>query len=619
MRTLRTSASTETSRLLGIVAAVVAVATLYFARVVFIPLALALLFTLLLTPVVTFLEKIWVPRLLAILLVVACLATLLGFMGWRSSQQFIQLTDQLPTYKKTLIDKIHALRGPSSQGFNNATNTVKELEKEIGTVAPGSVTATDSKRTPPTPGSSPAHPLNVEVVPPTNPLEALQNMLGPLATVGVVIIFAIFMLMGREDLRNRMIRLAGRGHLKVITEAIDDATRRINRYLFLQLVINSVYGLIIGISLQLIGIPNASLWGVAAGVLRFLPYVGPPLAALMPVVLSLAIFPGWHHALLTAGLFVVLEILVANFIEPYAYGTHIGLSPLAILVAAVFWTLIWGFPGLVLSTPLTVCLVVMGRYVPSLGFLAVLLGDEPVLSPPAQYYQRLLAGDQTEAKQVLEQFLEQNSLEELYNALIIPALNLAEQDRHRNELDEDTQNFIYQSTSEFAEELAADSTSELVDVTPEESPRTAGEIRNGGHIEVLCIPARDDADAVAALLLSQLLVRQGHAAECIPIGARSEMLAQVGEFNPEVVFISALPPFAVGHAQALYTRLRAQSPNLEIVVCLWHFEGDSQKNVARFKLAKGHALFTTLPQVLQHMAFRKELIVSGEKQAQPLS
>jgi hypothetical protein len=285
------------------------------------------------------------------------------------------------------------------------------------------------------------------------------------------------------------------------------------------------------------------------------------------------------------------------------------------LVAAVFWTLIWGFPGLVLSTPLTVCLVVLGRYVPSLRFLAVLLGDEPVLSPPAQYYQRLLAGDQTEAKQVLEEFLEQNSLEELYNSVVIPALSLAEQDRHRHELDEDTQNFIYQSTSEFAEELAADCPSQLVDLTPAETSKTSQEIRDTGHIEVLCIPARDDADAVVALLLSQLLERQSHAAESIPIGARSEMLAQVAELKPAVVCISALPPFAVGHAQALYTRLRAQSPNLEIVVCLWHFEGDSEKNTKRFKLAKGHALFTTVPQVLHHMAFRTELIASGEKQA----
>jgi predicted PurR-regulated permease PerM len=614
MQATRASTSSETSRLLGMVTAIVVVTTLYFARVVFIPLALALLFTLLLTPLVTFLEKIWVPRLLAILIVVVGLAGLLGLLGWQTSQQFVDLTNELPVYKRTLVDKIHSLKGPGSQRFNNATDTVKELEKEIGTVAPGSATATDSRRTPPAPGSSPTHPLTVEVVPPTNPLESVQNMLGPLATVGVVIIFAVFMLMGREDLRNRMIRLAGRGHLKVMTEAIDDATHRINRYLFLQLVINSSYGIVIGVTLHLIGIPNASLWGVFAGILRFLPYVGPPLAALMPVILSLAIYPGWHHALLTAGLFAVLELLVANFIEPYAYGTHIGLSPLAILVAAVFWTLIWGFPGLVLSTPLTVCLVVMGRYIPSLSFLAVLLGDEPVLSPQAHYYQRLLAGDQAEAKEVLDEFLEQHSLEELYDSVVIPALSLAEQDRHRNELDEATREYVYASTAEIVEELASVPPTELTDVSPGE-PSNISQLRNkdAEHVEVLCIPARDDADAVAALLLSQLLVRRGYAAQCIPIGSRVEMLTQVTELRPQVVCISALPPFAMGHAQALYTRLLAQTPKLEIIVCFWHFEGDAEKNASRLKIAKGHALFTSIPQVLQHMAFRSELITSGEK------
>ena len=614
MPAIRASSSSETSRLLGMVTAIVVVTTLYFARVVFIPLALALLFTLLLTPLVTFLEKIWVPRLLAILIVVVGLAALLGVLGWQTSQQFVDLTGELPVYRKTLVDKIHSLRGPGSQRFNNATDTVKELEKEIGTVAPGSATATDSRRTPPVLGSSSTHPLIVEALPSTNPLQSVQNMLGPLATIGVVIIFAVFMLMGREDLRNRMIRLAGRGHLKVMTEAIDDATRRINRYLFLQLVINSSYGIVIGLALRLIGIPNASLWGAFAGILRFLPYVGPPMAALMPVVLSLAIFPGWHHALLTAGLFVVLELLVANFIEPYAYGTHIGLSPLAILVAAVFWTLIWGFPGLVLSTPLTVCLVVMGRYIPSLGFLAVLLGDEQVLPPQAQYYQRLLAGDQSEAKEVLDEFLDKHSLEELYDSVVIPALSLAEQDRHRNELDEATQEYIYGSTTEIVEELAAASPVEAADVSPGGASHLF-ETRNkdADHVEVLCIPARDEADAVAALLLSQLLVRHGHAAQCIPIGSRVEMLAHAGELHPQVVCISALPPFAVGHAQALYARLLAQSPKLEIIVCLWHFEGDAAKNAARLKLAKGHALFTAIPEVLQHMAFRGELVASGEK------
>ena len=384
------------------------IATLYFARVVFIPLALALLFSFLLAPPVAFLERVKLPRILAIFLVVIILGSLMGLIGWKTSQQFVDLTNQLPSYRNTLQDKIHALKGSNNQSFNKATATVKELENEINAVAPGTSSTDETTKTHVAPGSSPSRPLSVEVVPPINPLESVEYLLGPLATAGVVIIFTVFILVGREDLRNRLIRLAGGGRLNIMTQALDEATQRINRYLFLQLVVNSSYGLLIFTALRFIGIPNAALWGVSAAILRFLPYVGPPMAAVMPIVLSLAVFPGWHEALVTAGLFLVLELLVANVIEPLLYGGHVGLSPLAILVAAVFWTLIWGFPGLVLSTPLTVCLVVIGRYVPSLGFLNVLLGDEPVLSPHAQYYQRLLAADQSEARHILEECLKEN-------------------------------------------------------------------------------------------------------------------------------------------------------------------------------------------------------------------
>jgi hypothetical protein len=381
--------------------------------------------------------------------------------------------------------------------------------------------------------------------------------------------------------------------------------------LLLQLLVNSGYGLLIFTALHFIGIPNAALWGAAAAVLRFLPYVGAPMAALMPIILSIAVFPGWRHALLTAGLFLVLELVVANVVEPLLYGAHVGLAPMAILIAAVFWTLIWGFAGLVLSTPLTVCLVVMGRYVPSLSFLNVVLGDEPVLPPHAHYYQRLLAGDQSEAKQVLEQYLKEKPLEELYDSVVIPALRLAEQDRHRNGLDEATQIFVYQSTREIIEELAETPADPPTEATEKSSELSFSEIEGAGPIDVLCIPARDEADDVVGTLLAQLLRRNGHRAQSIPIGTTAEMLSQVAELNPGVVCISALPPFAVNHARALYAKLRMQSPDLYVALCLWHFEGDVQKATNRLKLRKGHGFFTTLPQVLQSITLREDKIVSG--------
>jgi predicted PurR-regulated permease PerM len=599
----RSSVLREDSRLFGVVVGVVVITTLYFARVVFIPLALALLFSLVLTPPVAFLEKIRMPRILSIFLVVVILMGLLGFLGWKTSQEAVDLTNQLPEYSATLQNKIRLLKGPGSASLNKASDTVRQLSQEIGDMAPGSSpAANDSRGRPAAPGSSPSRPMAVEVVPPTNPLESVENLLGPVATGGVIIIFTVFILVSREDLRNRLIRLAGGGRLNMMTRALDEATQRINRYLFLQLLVNTAYGLVVFAALYFLRIPNASLWGVAAGILRFLPYVGPPMAGLMPIILALAVFPGWQHALATVGFYVVLEIVVSNFIEPTLYGAHIGLSPLAILVAAVFWTLIWGFPGLVLSTPITVCLVVMGRYVPSLSFFNVLLGDEPVLSLPAQYYQRLLATDQNDARQVLEQFLKEKPLEELYSTVLIPALSLAEHDRHRNELDEEHQTFIYQSTREMIEELAETPVEEdpenSAKVSPEDSTNEADDV------DVLCVPARDDADEVIAMLLSQLLGRQGRRAQSIPIGPVEEMLSQVAKLNPGIVCISALPPFAMGHARELYAKLRTQFPSLHIVICLWHFEGDPAKTAMRLKVAKGHAFFTTLPEVLEHVGAR---------------
>jgi predicted PurR-regulated permease PerM len=605
----------EGSHRFDLVVAVVVIVALYFARVVFIPLALALLFSLLLTPPVTFLEKIRLPRIVAIFLVVLLLVGLMGLLGWKTSQQLGDLTDRLPTYKETIRGKIRALKSSGGQSFNKASDTMKELGKEIVTSTPGLTPPKEEKKMSEARGASASRPLAVEVVPQNNPLESVQDLLGPMATAGMVVIFTIFMLIGREDLRNRFIRLAGGGQLNAMTQALDEATHRINRYLFLQLVVNSGYGVIIGAALHFIGIPNAWLWGVCAAILRFLPYVGPPLAAVMPIVLSLAVFPGWHHALLTAGLFLSLEVIASNVVEPFVYGAHVGLSALAILVAAIFWTLIWGFPGLVLSTPLTVCLVVLGRYVPQLGFLNVLLGDEPVLPPHAQYYQRLLAADQDEARQILEEYLKKKPLEDLYSSVVIPALSLAEQDRHRNELDEERQKFIYQSTRELIEELSDTSEDQEKEGFGERAPAgSGGDGELPGTLEILCIPARDEADEIVGILLARALERQGHRAQSIPIATTGEMLLQVAELKPKVVCISALPPFALDHARALYAKMRAQFSDTHLVVCLWHFEGNLQKATIRMKLTRGDGFFTTLQAILDHLDYRGKSIPLEVKQ-----
>jgi predicted PurR-regulated permease PerM len=586
----RKSGSNETAQLLRVVTAVVVVAALYVGRTVFIPLALALLLALLLGPAMGYLGRLRVPRLLAVLLVVVVLCSVAGGLAWKGSAEFTDLANQLPIYEGTLETKISTLSVLRNSDFSRVSNAVSDLEKELFKTAPGSPQQDHSRKNPVL-GSSFARPMAVEVVPPSDTLAALETMIGPMGALGMIGIFTIFILIGREDLRNRFVHLASGGRLTVMTQALDEAASRIQRYLFLQSVVNAGFGAILGAGLYLVGIPNAWLWGVLAGILRFLPYVGVPIAAFVPVLLALAIFPGWGPAWGTLAFFFVLELVVGNLIEPWLYGAQVGLSALAILVAAVFWTLIWGFPGLILSTPLTVTLVVMGRYVPSLNFLRILLGDQPEISRSSLYYQRLLASDQSEARQVLEQYLKEKSLEELYGDVLIPALSMVEQDRHRNELDEATQSFIMQSTRELIEEFDDSGNAE---VTPLPSQTT----------DVLCLPARDEADEIIALLLSQVLVRNGFSAHALSVGTMAELLSAVTDAAPDVVCISALPPFAIDHARALYQKLRSRMPESDIVICLWHYEGDMEKTVRRLKISDAQSVQTTLGEVLEHIAAR---------------
>ena len=272
------------------------------------------------------------------------------------------------------------------------------------------------------------------------------------------------MLLKREDLRNRLLRLAGLGQLNLMTQALDDAAGRVSRYMLMQFLVNASFGTLFGLGLYLIGVPNPVLWGVVAGILRIVPYVGTLVAATLPFALSLAVFDGWLRPLLVFLLVAGLELIIANFVEPWLYGAHVGISSLALLVTAVFWTVLWGPAGLILSTPLTVCVVVLGRYVPQLSFLHILLGDEPVLAPEAQIYQRLLAMDQLEAHGIVGQFLKGRPLVELYDSVLIPALSMAEQDRHKGAIDAVREEFLFLSINEmiaeFSEYQLSDSLSE---------------------------------------------------------------------------------------------------------------------------------------------------------------
>src|SRR5579863_5141480 len=569
--------------LLGVVVAVVVVGTLYFARVVLIPFTLAVLITFILTPVAKLLERMHFGRMFSTLIVVVLSFIVVGAVGWTVSQQFAQVMNQLPDYRSNIHAKLEALHLSKSTALNNASDTMNEISKDLAAPPAGnSASGTHSAA-----AASRQRPMQVEVVKsPALPLDSLESVLGIIGTFGIVVVLTFFMLVRRENFRNRLISLGGHRSLHVMTHAIDDATARVSRYLRLQLLVNICYGALIGTCLHFIGIPGALLWGVLVGLLRFLPYIGPPLGGILPLLLSIAVFDGWHRPLMTLGLFVVTEIIVSNLIEPALYGAYTGISSLAILVAAIFWTAIWGPVGLLLSTPLTLCVVVIGRYVPRLSFLPVLLGDDPVLAPDSRFYQRLLALDRDEARVILVECLKTKPLEELYDSVLIPALNLAEKDRHRNRIDADTEKYIAQNTKQLIGELYeidAQRNREIrgaeLTSTPSSEATISGalELRipaENRSAKVVCVPARDEADEIAGTMLAQLLEKNGVRASCVPLQRNAEMISRVMLARPDVVCISALPPFALVHAKALYGKLRAQSPAMKIIIGLWNYPGD---------------------------------------------
>ena len=557
----------------------VAVAALYFARAVLVPFALAMLFSFLLTPLVRRLEKLRLPRVPAVLLVVILAMTAAVFVGVRVTSQLIDVSGQLPIYRANLENKVASLHNGESLGLVRATEEVSQLEAEMVETLPGKAGTGRQQKGRALAESKSDKPVAVQVV--TAPGDAWGSMLtllSPLGGAAVVLVFTVFILLRLEDLRNRFIRLVGHNHLNLMTQALDDASQRIGRYLLLQFIVNASYGIIIGAGLHFIGLPNPLLWGVLAAAFRFLPFVGPPIAAILPIVLSLAVFHGWTRTLVIVGLYLVTEIVVANFVEPMLYGANTGISSLAILVAAVFWTVLWGPVGLVLSTPLTVCLVVLGRHVPQMEFLHVLLGDEPVLSPDMHFYQRMLASDLSEARQVLETHLHGKRLQELYDSVVIPALGMAQRDSH--DLDAEGGESVCRSTRELLEELNeeyADHRDLVPDTTPSPIGGTAASFNR-----IVCVPAKTSADETIGSMLVQLLEREGNYAQCISLGTNAEMIDQLAEDKPDVVIVSALQPFALAHARKLYLQIRARLPKTAVMVGLWNFSGTIESIWARF-------------------------------------
>lgn len=615
------------------------VAILYFAQEILLPIALSTLLSFLLAPLVTRLERWKLGRIPAVMVAVALACAVIGGTGWIVTRQLLDLTTQLPKYEDTLLEKARTLR-EATGGRSKVSKAVEELRKELtddvppDVPAPSNRTATAPAPAPdlapdlvpmpvPVPDAEPEPPTvtatlhrrTVEPIPvrvvETSPLplvvlrDWLGPLLAPLGTAAIVMLFVIFMLIKREDLRDRVIRLAGVGRVYLTTQAIDDAAARVSRFLLMQFIVNSTYGVAVAVGLFFIGVPNAFLWGLLATVLRFVPYIGPWVAAILPTALAIAVFPGWTAAFLTVGWFVVLELLSNNVMEPWLYGHSTGISVVGIIVSAVFWTWLWGPVGLVLSTPLTVCLTVLGRHVPRLNFLNVLLSDEPALELNVRFYQRLLAFDDHEAVELATDFLKTATLDELYEQMLIPALSFAERDRHADHLSRAQQRFIHRTVRDLIGELGEEfNMSAAAEAVPEGAAEADAaerpEFEGRTALRILCVPAMDRADRLAGLMLVQLLQARGHQVEAVPTRATDNYLPHlVTEKQAEWVIISALAPGGAAQAREGLRRLRPRHGNLKFVIGLWNARGPLTKTKARLEAAGADLVTTSLTEALE--------------------
>ncbi len=591
---------------------------LYFARPVLIPLAMALSLSFLLTPAVMQVERLRVGRAPAVLMVMVMALLLAGVGGWIVARQVIGVVNDLPNYRDNIQDKLDSLHAPTTGPLSHTVNSIREIGAEIS-----------NETEPKTPKPEELHtlrererarlqadkvPVPVSVVPPPQTTSQYLRqyalpIMKPLGVLLMVVIFTIYMLLKREDLRNRLLLLAGMGRLNLMSQAMNEAAARISRYLIMNVMVNAGYGVIFGTGLYLLHVPNATLWGALMGILRMIPYAGTMIAGVSTLAFTLAVFDNWWHPLWVLLLFGVLEFVIANFVEPHIYGKRTGISAFALVVMAIVWTLLWGWPGLIVSTPLTVCLIVMGRHIPQMSFLHILLGEDAELSPAAHFYERMLAMDQTEAHGVAESFLEDHTLLELYDQVVLPALVLSEEDRHKGVLDEVHSAWLYQSATELVAELTDYRSSPVPGpdkervtaplaeplVSPSCDPETVPEWAS----PIVCVPAEDQVDEIAGTMLAQLLEQCGHRTMLLSVSALSPEIMERLAADPDTILcISAAPPFAFAQARKLAQQLRENLPKNPILVGLWGGPGDTEMIRGRFGNARPEAVATTFGEAL---------------------
>lgn len=581
---IRSSSAESLATLSNVVLGAFIIAVLYFGRILLVPLALSALLTFMLAPLVTRLQR-WLGRIGAVLLVVVMMFAATGGVGWVLTRQAIDLASQLPGYKVNIQAKLRSIQLPEHGPLSMVSETLEELKKDLpGDEENDSPSRMASNR------QSGEKVIPVEIMGEKDRrLEFMQvvlaPVLGPLGTAALVLILLIFMLMQREELRNRMIRLIGQGRISTTAHAMDEAGARVSKYLRMQLLVNVTYGVAVAIGLHFIGVPNAILWGALAAVLRFIPYLGPWIAAAFPILLSLASSPGWMAPLLTIALFIVLELISNNVMEPWLYGSSTGVIPIALIVAALVWTWLWGPVGLVLSTPLTVCLVVMGRHIPKLAFLSIVLSDEEALTPAEDCYQRLLRSGENDEMELVDDYLKTSPMSALFDSVLMPVAAAAGTDHRLG--------FIDAGQLESVERALCD----IVDAVSPDIPAA-----DEGACRVCCVPAKAYRDQLAGEMFVRLLWQAGMSSQSAvaktPLG---ELVAWVRNAKADVVCISVVAPSTLIHARYLCAKFRAALPGLKIMVGLWGRADLKPENIAALRESGADEIVASLAEALERL------------------
>ena len=556
------------------------VAALALAAEVVTPLALAILLSFALAPIARYFERRGLPRIAATLLAVGLALGGLAGIGYVVGGQLITLANDLPRYQENIDRKIASLT-PAGEGV------LTRVSDFIGHVS-------ETLEGPEARAGVP----EVRVVESPTLLERFETALGPYIEVlgvgSIVLILILFLLLKREDMSDRIIRLFGHRRIGLTTRTMDEAGRRISRYLATFAAVNSGFGLIVGLGLWAIGVPYAALWGVLAGVLRFIPYVGTATAIALPLIFSVIFFASWREPILVLVLFGVLEVLLNSVLEPIIYGKTTGVSAVGLLVAAMFWTWLWGPSGLLLSTPLTVCLAVVGKYVPGLGLFATLLGEEPALEGDIRLYQRLLAVDRGGARAVVDEELKKRPLAEVFDVLLVPALARAELDHAREEINERDLKAVWRAFDDLLDELEWKS-----GITPR-LLSLSGEAPGGPtppDKAILGLAAVDTADALVLRMLGLLLAPYGQELQIALAPERPEDVADaVAASGPRLVVLSHLPPIGLAPARALATRLRERCADLPLIVGLWGEPPDTAEDLERLSTIADLRLAFTVAQ-----------------------